>query len=259
MTKIKSKTIVFITGAFVSHSCWEEWATFFQYQGYTTLVPPWPAKDADAETLRCRHPDAALAAVSLPDVIAHYTKIVQSLHEKPIVIGHSFGGLIAQIMLNKGFAAACVALHAVPPQGVIPYEFNFLKSNIGALGFFTSSKKTFLMSFEKWQFVFTNGLPFDVQRKGYFDFSIPESKRVLRGGLTSAAAVDFAKAHAPLLIVAGSQDHCIPSHLCKRVFKKYSHKESVTDFVEKDRNHFVLGLPTWKADATHIVEWLRAH
>lgn len=259
MKQIQSKTIVFITGAYVSHACWNNWRTYFEELGYTTIAPPWLHKEADAATLRNRHPDEALAGVSLPDLLQYHIDIIKNLPEKPILIGHSFGGLMSQIILNKGYAAACIAIHAVPPQGVIPYEFPFLKSNAATLGFFTSLKKTFLMPFSKWQYAFTNGLPFDVQKSTYYELVTPESKRMARGGLGAAAYVDFSKEHEPLLLLAGTQDQCIPAHLSKRVFKSYQSKNSVTDFVQKDRNHFVLGLPTWKEDATFIYNWIKGH
>lgn len=256
MKTIQSKTIVFITGAYVSHACWNEWKVYFEQKGFNTIAPPWPGKDADAITLRRRHPDKALAAVSMQDIIDHYTNIIKKLPEKPIVIGHSFGGLFAQVILNKGLAAAAVAIHAVPPQGVIPYEFNFLKSNIATLGFFTNIHKTFMMSFKKWQFAFTNGMSFEIQKASYYNLTIPESKRATRGGLTKAAYVDFKKPHPPLLLLAGSEDQCIPEHLCRRVYKRYTDKTSVTDYVVKERNHYVLGEHTWKEDANFILDWI---
>ncbi|SHL96663.1 alpha/beta hydrolase [Chitinophaga sp. CF418] len=259
MSKIKSKTILFITGAYVSHACWDKWRLYFEGHGYNTIAPPWPCKDADAVTLRKRHPYKALAAVSMYDIIDHYNAIIRKLPERPILIGHSFGGLFAQVLLNRGVAAAAVAIHAVPPQGVIPYELNFLKSNAATLGFFTSINKTFLMSFSKWRFAFTNGMPRQIQESSYEEMVIPESKKAARGGLTKAAYVDFKKEHEPLLLLAGTQDQCIPAHLCKRVYERYKSKNSITDFVLKDRNHFVLGQPTWKEDAGYILNWLNQH
>jgi pimeloyl-ACP methyl ester carboxylesterase len=257
MKKIQSKTILFITGAYVHHSCWDEWRLYFESKGYTTIACPWPQKDADPATLRSRHPDKALAAVTMYDIVDHFTDVIKKLSEKPILIGHSFGGLFTQVLLNKGLAAAGVAIHAVPPQGIIPYEFNFLKANAATLGFLTSLNKTYLMPFKKWQFAFTNGMPFDVQKKSYYDLVIPESKKAARGGLTKAAYVDFKKEHEPLLLLAGTRDQCIPAHLCERVFKSYKSKNSVTDFRLKERNHFVLGQPTWKEDAAFIYNWIQ--
>jgi pimeloyl-ACP methyl ester carboxylesterase len=258
MKKIQSKTIVFITGAYVHHSCWDAWRLYFESKGYTTIACAWPQKDADPATLRERHPDEALAAVSMFDIVEHFAGVIKKLNEKPILIGHSFGGLFTQVLLNKGLAAAGVAIHAVPPQGIIPYEYNFLKSNAATLGLFTSLDSTYLMPFKKWQFAFTNGMPFEVQKTSYYDLVIPESKRAARGGLTSAAYVDFKKEHEPLLLLAGKQDQCIPAHLCERVYKSYKSKNSVIDFVVQDRNHFVLGQPTWRQDADYILDWLKS-
>jgi len=259
MKKIKSKTIVFITGAFVNHSCWDNWITFFEDKGYSCIAPPWPGKDADAQTLRSRHPDRALASVTLEDIVNHYKAIVAALPECPILIGHSFGGLISQVLMNQGMADAVVAIHAAPPKGVIPYEWEFLKSNTKALGYFTSSNDTYLISFKSWQYVFTNDMELDDQKNAYYSYAIPESKRAIRGGLSDAAAVDFKKPHAPLLFLAGDRDHCIPAHLCERVFKRYKHKSSITEFKLKDRNHFILGLPTWREDAGDVLGWLNKY
>ncbi|MHA4844841.1 alpha/beta hydrolase [Flavitalea antarctica] len=256
---IQSKTIVFLTGAFVSHACWDNWKIFFNNEGYKTIAPPWLGKESDAATLRNRHPDKALASVTLPALITHFTKITSDLPEKPIIIGHSFGGQMAQVLLNKGLAAAAVAIHAAPPQGIIPYEFAFLKSNSAALGYFTNVDKTYMRSFKSWQYAFTNGMSPERQKETYYELAIPESKRAVRGGLTSAAHVDFKKEHPPLLMLAGTKDNCIPAHLCERVYKSYKSKNSITEFVVKDRNHFVLGLPTWKEDANYILNWLKRH
>lgn len=260
MPIIQSKTIVFITGAFVSHHCWDQWIVFFEQQGYTTLAPAWPEKEADAETLRLRHPFSSSATISLDDLIDHYSYIISQLPEKPILIGHSLGGLLVQVLLNKGLGAAGIAIHSVPPKGVIPFEISFYKSNLAALGFFTSLDKTYLMPFKKWQYVFTNGMPFEEQKKAYETFAIPESKRAIRGSLTKAAKIDFKKEHNPLLILAGSEDHCMPASLNKRNFQRYKSKSSVTDFViRQGRNHFVLGQPTWMEDAKFILDWLAKH
>ena len=259
MAKIQSKTIVFITGAYVNHACWDDWRTWFESKGYKTLAPSWPHKEGNAATLRSRQPDRDLAAVTLPDIINHHLSIIQQLPEKPILIGHSFGGMLAQVLLNKGVGDACVAIHSIPPQGVLPYEINFLRSNAATLGFFTNLNKTYLMPFKKWQFAFTNGLPLDEQQRSYDQLVIPESKRAARGALTSAAKVDFAKEHQPLLILAGSRDQCIPASLNRRTYNRYKGRPSVVDFVLKDRTHYVLGLPTWKEDAAYILDWLQQH
>ena len=258
MNSITTKNIVFVTGAFVSNQCWDDWRIYFESRGYTTIAPAWPFKEGDAAMLRNRQPnDTDLAALTLKELVNHYAKIVSSFPEKPIVIGHSLGGLITQIICNRDLAAAAVAIHSVPPQGVFPYEFSFLKAGWKSLGLFTSLKKTYLMSFKDWQYAFVNGMPFDQQKAAYEKLTIPESKTVARGGLTSAAAVDYKKEHPPLLLTSGSIDTIIPAHLNNRNYKKYARNNSVLDYKEfTGRNHFALGQRGWQADADYIINWL---
>ncbi len=262
MKASEAKNVVFVTGAFVSHHCWDEWQTYFQSKGYNTVAPPWPFKDADtAQELRNRQPnDIDLAHLTLDEVVDSYIKTVQRFPEKPIVIGHSLGGLITQIIVNRDLTAAGVCIHSIPPLGVFPYEFSFLKAGWKSLGLFTSTDKTYLMSFEDWQYAFVNEMPLEEQKAAYEKFTIPESKTVARGGLTHAAAVDFDKPHAPLLFTSGSLDTITPVHLNKRIYERYPKNGSVVDYQEfEGRNHFVLGQPTWKEDADYILDWLSKH
>lgn len=262
MKQENPKTIVFVTGAFVGNNCWDEWSKYFQMKGYRTIAQPWPFKDSSPAELRKKHPSGnqGLTNLKLQEVVEHYANIVKSFPEKPIVIGHSIGGLITQIIVNRDLAAAGISIHPVPPQGVIPTEWSFYKGGFKALGFFTSIKKTYMMSFKDWQYAFVNGMPLEQQKAAYEQFTIPESKRVTRGGLTSQAKVDFKKAHAPLLILSGSTDNIIPAHLNMRNYKKYAKREdSVLDYKEREgRNHFVLGQPGWEGDAELVLQWVES-
>ncbi|MEO9205734.1 MAG: alpha/beta fold hydrolase, partial [Gammaproteobacteria bacterium] len=101
MQTIQSKTIVFITGAFVGSNCWDEWRTYFENKGYKTITPRLPHKDASPEELRNRQPDAGIASIRLADLTSYFENIIENLPEKPILIGHSMGGLIIQILLQR--------------------------------------------------------------------------------------------------------------------------------------------------------------
>lgn len=256
---MKTKTVLFVTGAFVTHHCWDQWKVYFEDRGYTNLAPAWPFKDGTAAELRARQPnDVDLARLTLEELVDHYADIAKNLPEKPIIIGHSLGGLITQILLNRDLAAAAVAIHSVPPQGIIPYEFSFLKSTWGALGLFTSLDETYLMPFETWQYAFVNEMSLEEQQKAYDEFTAPESKRVARGGLTSAAAVDFDKPHAPLLLTSGSLDNIIPAHLNNRNFERYKKNGSVVEYKEfPGRNHHLLAQAGWEADADYVLDWIK--
>ncbi|RFM27797.1 alpha/beta hydrolase [Deminuibacter soli] len=251
-----SKNILFITGAFISNSCWDEWKVFFEKKGYTTHAPAWPYKDAPAEVLRARHPDAEVASVRLHQLVAYYEHIIRSMPRKPVLVGHSIGGLIAQLLLQKEMATAAVAIHSVPPRGIFTFKPSFLIAGWGPLGFFTSTRKTFMMSFRQWQYGFTNGMPEAWQEKGYC-WAIPESKLVVRDTVSAAATVDFHKPHAPLLLIAGSADRSIPASLNYANYQKYTDKNSVTDYKEfEGRNHFVLGQPGWQEVAMQVMSWI---
>jgi pimeloyl-ACP methyl ester carboxylesterase len=258
---MKTKNILFVTGAFVTHHCWDEWRGYFEDRGYTTHAPAWPFKDATAAELRARQPhDTDLAHLTLAELVDHYADIAKSFPEKPLIIGHSLGGLITQILLNRGLGAAAVAIHSLPPQGIIPYEFSFLKSTWGALGLFTSLDETYLMPFDTWQYAFVNEMPLDEQQKAYDLFTAPESKRVARGGLTSAAAVDFDKPHAPLLLTSGSLDNIIPAHLNNRNYERYKKNGSVLEYKEfSGRNHHALAQAGWESDADYILDWIKKY
>lgn len=260
MKKIQSKTVVFVTGAFVTHHGWDNWKAYFEQQGYRTYAPAWPNKDGSAKEVRDRRPnDVALARTTLEDVVNSYADFIKTLPEKPIVIGHSLGGLVTQVLLNRGLAEAAVVVHSFPPLGVIPYEFSFAKAAWRALGLFTPLDKTYMMSFKTWQYAFTNGMSLDEQKKAYEENTIPESKRASRGALTSIAKIDFKKEHGPLLFIAGGKDNILPATVNKRNFNRYSQTNgSLTEFKEfAGNNHFVLGLPQWKETADYILQWLK--
>lgn len=259
MKTINSKTIVFVTGAFVSHLGWNHWREYFEDKGYTTYAPAWPQKEGTPDELRRKHPlhDTGLAKVRFTQVVDSYADFIKSLPEQPIIIGHSLGGLIVQSLLQRGLAAAAVAIHSVPPQGVFSFEFSFYKSLLNPLGLFSSTKKTYLMSFSDWQYSFTNGMSYADQKKAYEESTIPESRQALRDPLTSAGKIDFKKSHNPLLFISGSTDHIMPAPLNYRNFKRYKDKGSITRYKEfEGHNHYVLGLPTWKEEADYILDFI---
>jgi len=251
------KTIVFITGAFVSHRCWDPWIAFYESKGYTCIAPPWPFKDAPAADLRNRQPnDSDLARLRFSELLDYYVTVVKEIPEKPIAIGHSLGGLLVQLLVNRDLVLAGVAIHSVPPQGVSSFSWSMLRSIWKPLGFFSSKNKTHLMSLNEWKYAFTNGMSKEDQAISYHDNAIPESKRVLRDTLTKVAAVDFNKTHPPLLFIAGSDDNIIPETLNYANYLRYDKNHSVTDYKSfEGKNHFVLGLPSWHDEADYILSW----
>lgn len=252
-----SKTVLFITGAFVTNSGWDEWRKYFEEKGYTTYAPAWPFKDGTAEELRARHPDKKLASLTFKQLVDYHAEFAAKLPEKPILIGHSTGGLIAQLLLQRGLGVACVAYHSVPPKGVLTMKWSFVKSVTPAFGLFKSAKKTYLMSLKQWQYAFTNGMSPEVQKETYRNNTTPESRRVARGAIGKHAKIHFKKPHEPLLFISGDQDHIIPASLNRKNYKKYKDKNSQIEYKDfPGRNHFAMAQPNWKEDADYILEWI---
>jgi pimeloyl-ACP methyl ester carboxylesterase len=259
MSSPQAPIIVFITGAFVTHHCWDEWRAYFERAGYVCHAPAWPHKEAPVAELRRQHPHSPIAQNGLREVLAVYSSFIQTLPRKPIVIGHSYGGLIVQLLLQQEAVAAGVAIESVPPWGVLALSWSLVRSVLPTLGLFSSTKTTFLPSFAQWQSAIANGLPLADQRAAYDHLVAPESKRVTREALSPLARVDFRRPHAPLLFLAGGTDRIMPAKLNYANYKCYRHADSITDYRElPGRNHAMLGQPTWPEDAALIVNWLVA-
>ena len=250
-----SKTVVFVHGMYMTPLCWEQWVDRFQSKGYRCLAPAWPGRDQPVEVLRQRHPDPQLGQLTLTGVLAHLTGFIRQLDEKPILIGHSMGGLIVQLLLQRDLAAAAVAIDSAPPFGVLTTKWSFLKSNWPHITPFASQGQPIAMTFERFQYTFVNTLPLAEQRAAYERYVVPESRRVPRESLT--ARIDFKQPHPPLLLIAGSADHIIPASLNKSNTAKYRSSPSVTDFKEfAGRTHFIVGQQGWEEVADYVLGWL---
>lgn len=256
----QSKTIVLITGAFVSNRGWDEWKAYYERKGYRVLAPAWPHKEGPADELRRRHPDRELAALELETVVNYHAELISKLPEKPILIGHSFGGLIVQKLLQRDLGYAGVAYHSVPPKGVITLKHSFIKSLWKPLGIFKSKKKPYLMSFKHWQYTFTNGMQLDEQKAYYDKLVVPESRVLMRAALKKPGKVDFKKELAPLLFIGGTEDHIMPASLDKKIYnryKKHAKKQAIIDYHEfPATNHLAMAQPNWRSEADFILEWI---
>jgi pimeloyl-ACP methyl ester carboxylesterase len=252
---MKTKTIVFIHGMYMNSLCWEKWITLFQAKGYRCLAPDWPGRDKPVEVLRKNHPDQQLGRLTLSGVLDHYADTIRTLNDKPILIGHSMGGLAVQLLLQRDIAAAGVALDPAPPMGVFTTKWSFLKSNWPHITPFVSGSRPIEMSFERFQYTFVNTMPLAEQRAAYERYVTPESRRVPRESMT--ARIDFTKPHPPLLLIAGSDDNIIPASLVRSNHRKYRRSPSITEFKEfAGRTHFIVGQKNWEEVANHILAWL---
>jgi pimeloyl-ACP methyl ester carboxylesterase len=252
---MKNRLILFIHGMYMNSLCWEGWLPYFQEKGYEVLAPDWPGRNQPIEVLRKNHPDPQLGQLTLSRVLEHFVNIIQELDEKPVIIGHSMGGLVVQLLLQRDLAAAGVAIDSAPPMGVFTTKWSFLKSNWAHITPFVSQSHPIEMTFERFQYTFVNTLPLSEQQAAYERYVLPESRRVPRESLL--ARVDFKKPRPPLLLIAGSADHIIPASLNKSNHARYKASPSRTDYKEfEGRTHFIIGQKNWKEVADYVLAWL---
>jgi pimeloyl-ACP methyl ester carboxylesterase len=170
------------------------------------------------------------------------------------------GGLVVQILLARGLGAGPSPPLRPPPRGVAAPSWSFLRSNWGVISPFVSADEPILLSLEEFAYAFVHTLPPDEQRAIYEAHLVPESRRVGRGPLTDDAIVDFDKPRAPLLLIAGAEDHIIPAALNRANLKKYAHSPAVTELKEfPGRTHYILGQQGWEEVADHALTWAREH
>ena len=183
-----SRTVVLVHGNFVSRRSWDGWVERFAARGYTCVPIAYPGRDRPNDQLR-RSPDVALLrSLTLPQVVEHHVRAIRALAEKPIIIGHSFGGLITQLLIQRDLGVAGVAIDSVPPFGVPGLEWSFFRSTWPAINPFAGTKP-YLMSFPHFQYAFANGMDGEAQRAGWERDIVPESRRLARGAKPGEGAV----------------------------------------------------------------------
>lgn len=253
---MKSKTIVLIHGMFMTPLCWEKWVSYYESKGYHCLAPAWRGRDKTVDELRAAHPDPELAKLKLNHIVDEMENFISGLKEKPAIIGHSMGGLVVQLLLQRGLSVAGVAIDTAPPAGVFTTKFSFVKSNFPSINPLLVNKPM-KMSFEHFQYAFVNTLSLSDQRAAYDRYVVPESRGVPVSSLGAAGKVDFSKLRRPLLMVAGEKDNIIPASLNKLNYKKYK-SPSVTDFKEfAGRDHFIIGEAGWEEVADYCLDWFK--
>lgn len=245
--------LLFIHGMFLSGRSWAPWVKRFTADGYVCEAPSWPGREGDAAKLRSA-PPAVLRTLTLTQVVDQYAAACRASAEKPIVIGHSMGGLVAQILLSRGLARLGVAIDSAPPQGVRSFAFSHLRANAPVL--FPGSAPI-VPTLASWRYSFWHtgseaevGAAFETE-------VVPESRLVGRGPLGPEAAIDFKAPRPPLLMVAGAQDHIIPPSLNRANAARYAQDVAPTELVElPGRTHYLCGQPGWEEVADRVAKWV---
>jgi pimeloyl-ACP methyl ester carboxylesterase len=259
----KPNSVVFIHGLWIHGSSWQSWEELFTDQGYATLAPGWPGDGDDVASTRANA--EALNNVGIDEIVDHYVQVINSndFPAKPVVIGHSFGGLIAQRLLAANHAAAAVAIDPAPIKGVTSLPFSQLKASFPVLSNPANRSRTVALTAKQFRYAFGNAVSEDESNQLHQRWAIPGPGRPLFQGATalfsrnSPAKVDTHAQRGPLLITAGTADHTVPLKPTQQAFRKYADGPSETDFQQFDgRGHSLTLDHGWKDVATVALNWL---
>jgi non-heme chloroperoxidase len=229
--------VVFIHGLWLLSSSWDRWAAVFDEAGYAASAPGWP-DDPQTVAEANAHPEV-FAGKSVGQVADHYSEIIRALAGKPVVIGHSFGGVIAQIVAGRGLSAATVAIDPAPFRGVLPLPASALKAGSPVLRNPANRNRAVSLTYDQFRYAFANAVAEDEAKELYETYAIPAPGKPLFQAASanfnprSEVKVDTANpARGPLLIVSGEQDHTVPWAIANASYKKQQHNSGVTEIVE---------------------------
>jgi pimeloyl-ACP methyl ester carboxylesterase len=257
--------VVFIHGLWLHASSWAPWIERFGTHGYAAQAPGWPGI-ADTVQQARENPDH-IADVGIDDVTDHYAKIIAGLPAKPIVIGHSFGGMIAQKLLGLDLAAAAIGIDAAQIKGVLPLPLSALHATLPVFKNPANKHRAVSLTAEQFRYSFGNTLEPAASDALYEQWTIPAPGKPL----FEAAAANFslhspAKVatdnddRGPLLLIMGGQDHTVPEAITKATLKQYRHSEAVTELLEfADRGHSLTIDAGWPGVADACLDWLGQH
>jgi non-heme chloroperoxidase len=257
-----SVPVVFIHGLWIHSTAWRPWVELFRSAGYDATAPGWPG-DSDS-VQQTRKNAAAVAGKGIDDITNGYLDVISGLPAKPIVIGHSFGGLIAQKLLSAGAAAAAVAIDPGQIKGVRPLPFAQIRSGFPVLSKPGNRKRAVALTRKQFRYGFGNALSESESGELFDRWAIPGPGRPLFEASaanfrkSSPAAVDTRKRdRGPLLIIAGGQDHTVPEVVAHAAYKLYSGSGAVTDYhAFPDRGHSLVLDHGWREVADLTLSWL---
>jgi pimeloyl-ACP methyl ester carboxylesterase len=264
MNMSPSKTIVLIHGQWVTQSSWEKFKGYFESLGYEVIASPWPGINKDVAAMR-RDP-SSLNGIGIEDIVAHYTTIIRGLSEPPIIMGHSFGGLITQLLIDKGFGAAGVAIDSVPPKGILVLPLSTYLALTPVFLKPSTFKKTFIFTFEKWWKVFAGTLS-ESEARGEFERKVipAPGRAIVQAALSnvtpnSTATVNFRNnERAPLLFIGGEKDLLMPAALNWKNFRKYAASSALTEYRKfPGRSHYIIAERGWEEVAQYALDWALA-
>jgi non-heme chloroperoxidase len=255
--------VVFIHGLWLLPSSWDRWATLFEEAGYTTLTPGWPDDPETVEQARA-NPDV-FAHKKVGQVAEHFAAVIAKLNTKPAVVGHSFGGLLSQIVAGRGLSVASVAIDPAPFRGVLPLPISSLRSAMPVLGNPANWGRAVALTYEQFRYGWANALTEEEARELYATFHVAASGPPLFQAATAnvnpwtEAKLDSKNpTRGPLLLISGEKDHTVPWAIANASYKKQKRNQSVTEIVEiKNRGHALTIDSGWREVADTALAFIK--
>jgi pimeloyl-ACP methyl ester carboxylesterase len=256
--------IVLIHGFWVTPRSWEEWKAHFEAKGHEVHTPAYPGFEVEVEALNAD--PTPIVNLSIPDAVAKIEELIRGLDEPPILMGHSAGGVLTQILLDHGCGACGVAINSAPTEGVPVVPLTQIKSAFPVLKNPANRHRAVGLTAEQWHYAFANTFSEEESLRLYERYHVPAS-----GGVFWATAL--ANVHpgkddnwvnyknndrAPLLFISGKQDHLMPPKVQQSNLKHYK-SDTVTEIVEFEGPHLLPSCPEWREVADHALEWAMSH
>jgi non-heme chloroperoxidase len=255
--------VVFVHGLWLLPSSWDRWAAVFEEAGYAPLAPGWPDDPQTVEEANA-NPET-FAHKTVGDVADHFAEVIGKLVKKPAVIGHSFGGLLAQILAGRGLSGASVAVDPAPFRGVLPLPVSALKSARPVLGNPANRNRAVPLTYEQFRFAFANAVSEDEAKELYSTFAVPAAGLPLFQAATAnlnpwtEAKVNSKNPdRGPLLIISGEKDHTVPPVIANASFRRQKRNVGVTEIVEiPNRGHALTIDSGWREVADTALAFVK--
>lgn len=256
--------VIFIHGLWLHASSWNQWLDLYREAGYEPMAPGWPGEPDTVAEARA-HPEA-VANVGIDDAASHFRTIIESLDSPPIIVGHSFGGLLAEKLLGEDVALAAVAIDPAQIKGVLPLPIAQIRAALPALGNPANLRKAISLTAEQWRFGFANNLADEEAEALYARWAIPAPARpVFQAALANFNVHSEAKVktgndqRGPLLLISGLNDHTVPDVTTRATLKQYRDSTAVTELKQfEGRGHSLTIDSGWREVADATLEWLTA-